>query len=338
MSQKRIEDQFNEELERYILGEASIHHEQANSEEDETLLEIGKALWDERKCPPMNEEKLRTTFIQQLEEERKHEKMKRNKSIKKIAVTAGMVAVLGAGMSQTALGQEAINSVIAHFSTKNISILQENQEKAEAARQAMIEKRKNEPMPEEYRGKIFDAEGNEFTYFPAYLEGAYNANGEPLFCVKDGVVYTEEEWNKKCQEEEAEEPLIDIKDISKINDYTSFDVILPSYLPEGIKFDVATVYCEEDVKDSPLAMISYIDKSGNEAIYLDEREACEEAGFETSTYDEIEEVEINGVKGLMYDNSLNWETENTIYSLMSLDESITRDEMIQIARSMKEAQ
>ena len=56
---------------------------------------------------------------------------------------------------------------------------------------------------------------------------------------------------------------------------------------------------------------------------------------EMATTDEVKEVDLNGVKGLMYDNSLDWEKDGVIYFLISLDNSITRDEMIKIAKSFK---
>ncbi|MBQ1275249.1 MAG: DUF4367 domain-containing protein, partial [Cellulosilyticum sp.] len=75
--------------------------------------------------------------------------------------------------------------------------------------------------------------------------------------------------------------------------------------------------------------------SGENVIYMQQRMACEEAGYETGTTDKIIEVDINGVKGLMYDDSLHWETEDAIYSITSMNEGVTREEMIKIAQSIK---
>ena len=334
MSKKSIEEQFNEALDQYII-EGMVYRQDSPSEEYDELLSIGKDLWDQRVCENINEDKLRRTFMEQLEKEKENKTMKKGKSLKTAIIAASMTAVLGVGMSQTALGKEFINSVVARFSTGHANVLQYDKEKEAAQREAIIEKRKSEPMPEEYKGKIFDVNGNEFTYFPAYLEGAYNAKGEPIMCVKDGEVYTEEEWNKKCAEEEAEEGYTEITNLAKISDYTCFEVKMPTYLPTGIVFKNAGVWSNEDVTDNQCIEINFVDETGKEVIYMQQRLACEEAGFETGTSDTVKEVDINGAKGLMYDNSLDWETEDTIYMMMSLDDSVTRDEMIKIAQSIK---
>ena len=334
MSEKSLETQFNKELDQYISGE-NLERQGTSSEEYDALLSIGKALWDDKVCENINEDKLRSTFMAQLEQEKENEKMKKGKSLRKVIVAASMAAVLGGCISQTALAKEFINAVKEQFTTGHVSVLQIDSEKAAAERQARIEERKNEPMPEEYKGKIFDADGNEFTYFPAYLEGAYNANGEPIICTKDGEVYTEEEWNKYCEAEEEEEGYTEITDIEHMNDYTCFDVKMPTYLPTGVTFKNAGVWSEANVTDNQCIEINFVNEKGKEVIYMQQRLNCEEAACETGTYDTVVEVDINGAKGLMYDNSLDWETEDTIYMLMSLDDSVTRDEMIKIARSIK---
>ena len=333
MSEKSLEVQFNKDLDKYISGE-KLERRGTSSEEFDELLSIGKALWDDKVCENINEDKLRSTFMAQLEQEKENEKMKKGKSLRKVIVAASMIAVLGASISQTALGKEVINIIKERFTTGYDSVVQIDPEKEAAKRQARIEECKNEPMPEEYKGKIFDADGNEFTYFPAYLEGAYNANGEPIICTKDGEVYTEDEWNKYCEAEEEEE-YTEITDIEHMNDYTCFDVKMPTYLPAGISFKNAGVWSEANVTDNLCIEINFVNEKGEEVIYMQQRLACEEAAGEACTYDTVVEVDINGVKGLMYDNSLDWETEDTIYMLMSLDDSITRDEMIKIAKSIK---
>lgn len=343
MSEKSIEDQFNQALEEYILGRTDYSSKKSNQqkmqtsseeyEEYEELLSIGKALWDEEVCKDINEDKLRHRFMKQIEEEKEKENMKKGKSLKKIIIAASMVAVLGVGMTQTAFGQSIINSVIARFSTGHANVLQYDEEQMEAEKQARIEERKNEPMPKEYVGKIFDKDGKEFTYFPAYLKGAYNAKGEPIMCAKDGEVYTEEEWNKKCEEEMAEEAYTEITDPIKMSDYTCFEVEMPTYLPEGIHFRNAGVWSEASYTENLIIEINFQDESGKDVIYMQQRFACEEAAFESGTTDKVQEVDINGVKGLMHDNSLIWETEEVIYSIHTFDENITRDEVLKIARS-----
>lgn len=333
MSKERIEQQFSEDMDRYIRGGADIgENDEMTSEEYKDLLETGKELSQIEDCDEMCSQRLRERFMMQLEAERENGEMKKVKSIKKTVTVAISVAAIGVVMAQTTFGQNLVSSIIGSFTTGRVTILQLDKEAEEAERQAIIEKHKNEPMPEEYKGKIFDKDGNEFTYFPAYLEGAYNAKGEPLMCVRDGEVYTEEEWNKISAEEEE---YTEIKDSSKLNEYTNFTVSMPSYLPEGVKFESAGVYSAEDVRDNPCIEIIFTNEAGEEAIYLQERLNCEEAKCEGGTYNEIKEVDINGAKGLIHGNSLDWETDETIYLMDAMDESISPEEMVEVAKSIK---
>lgn len=336
MSKKSVEEQFNEVLDHYILGEGDMTKDSPSEEVDE-LLSIGKDLWDDRVCEKINEDKLRKTFMDQLkrEKERENQIMKKGKVMKTAVIVASMVGVLSIGMTQTAFGKEMIESIIAHFSTGHGNVLQYDAEEQEARKQAIIEKCKSEPMPEEYKGKIFDENGNEFTYFPAYLKGAYNANGEPIMCVKDGMVFTEEEWEEYYNEVEANEAYTEITDLSKISDYTCFEVKMPTYLPEGVEFKTAGVWSEEDVTDNVCIELSFVNEAGEEVIYMQQRFVCEEAAYETGTSGEVKELEINGAKGLMYDNSLNWETAEVMYLMNSLSDEVSGDEMIKIAESIK---
>ena len=111
---------------------------------------------------------------------------------------------------------------------------------------------------------------------------------------------------------------------------------MPTYLPDGITFKNAGVWSKETETENPIIEMYFVNESGKEAIYMQQRLACEEAAFETGSMSEVEEVDINGAKGLAYDNAINWETEEVIYSLMSLDQNITRDEMLKVARSFNQ--
>lgn len=324
MSQKCIEEQFNKELEMYIQGlPFSNKVNTENPQEYNELLQIAKQLTDKKTSNQIDEERMRQTFMNQLAKENKSKKVF---SIKKVCAATIMVGILGIGMTQTVLGQNIIQSVIAKFTTGHANVLQLDKKAYDAEEKSNIQKTKNEPMPEEYKGKIFDKNGKEFEYFPPYLEGAYNSKGETLLCVKDGVVYTAEEWNAL----ESNEEQIILTDSSILSNYTSFDVSLPTYLPEGITFQSAKV---EFPKDNFCIELNFVDQTGKEVIYLQQRSNSEEAAGTGCTFDEVKEVDINGAKGLLYDNSLNWETDKIIYLMNTMDDSLSREEMIKVARS-----
>lgn len=323
MSEKSLETKFNKALDEYIMG--GENGQSASFEEDQELLAIGKELWDEDVCSDIDEEKLRSRFMNCLKEEKENVKMK-NRSFKKKIVALGLVAVLGGGFSQTALGQNVLSGVIARFTTGHGTVLQYDPN----------EEKENEPelIPAEYKGKLFDTNGKELEYFPNPEDGMYNAKGEVVMCIKEGKVYTEEEWNEYYGKEMEEEGYTKITDTSKMSDYTCFKVEMPEYLPEGIKFDHAGVWSKEDVKDNQCIEVIFNGSDGKQAIYMQQRKACEEAGYETGTSDTIQEVDINGVKGLMYDNSLDWETDEVIYMLMSTSDNVSREDMLKVARSI----
>ena len=316
MSEKSLETQFNKELDQYISGD-KFERQGTSSEEYDELLSIGKALWDDKVCENINEDKLRSTFMAQIEQERENEKMKKGKSLKKMIAVASMVAVLGVGISQTALAEEIISSIKDRFTTGYSSVVQIDKEKEKQKQQETLRE-----VPEGCKGKIFDAEGKELEYLPMYLEDVYNKDGEPIIAVIDDCPYTEVEYIEKFGNEEEEEEYPIVTEVDKINDYTSFEVKMPTYLTEGVTFSQANIYCEMGIG------IEFINSAGERAVYMDVREKREGAQYETCTYDEIVEVDINGVKGLMFDNSLTWETEDTIYTLMSIHDDISREEMI----------
>lgn len=131
-----------------------------------------------------------------------------------------------------------------------------------------------------------------------------------------------------------EEETLIVKDTEKLNDYTCFDVILPSYLPEGYKFNRAGFFRDENgiVEDTKYIELYFTNDKTGEYIYMQQRFADEETAYATGA-DKVEEIKVNGVDAVLYGNNLDWEYNDVIYMLNG--RGITKDELIKIAESIK---
>ena len=123
------------------------------------------------------------------------------------------------------------------------------------------------------------------------------------------------------------------KDVNKLNDYLCFEVSIPNYLPEGYSFDRAEFYPDEDgaVKDSKYITLYFTNEKGDE-IFLQERFADDETGYASGAMD-LQEVDINGVKGALSDgHSLDWENNGRLHCLIA--HKLDAEELLNIAKSM----
>lgn len=134
----------------------------------------------------------------------------------------------------------------------------------------------------------------------------------------------------------SEEQTLVVKDSNKLNNYTCFDVKLPSYLPEGYKFAEAEFFKDENgvVENSKIIGLYFTNEKTGKFIYMQQRFAEEETGYVTGA-NKVEEIKINGVDAVLYgDSNLDWEYNGVIYMLVGRGE-ITKDELIKIAESIK---
>lgn len=135
----------------------------------------------------------------------------------------------------------------------------------------------------------------------------------------------------------GKEEYLVVRDSSKLNDYTCFNVILPSYLPEGYKFDRAEFYKgeEDTVKDSKCIELYFANKKTGNSMYVGQSFADEETAYGLMTEEKIEEIKINGVDAVMTGSSgIDWEANGVLYSILGTDQ-VTKSELIKIAESIK---
>ncbi|SHD78154.1 DUF4367 domain-containing protein [Schnuerera ultunensis] len=94
-----------------------------------------------------------------------------------------------------------------------------------------------------------------------------------------------------------EEETLIVKDTEKLNDYTCFDVILPSYLPEGYKFNRAGFFRDENgvVENTKYIDLYFTNEKVEKYIFISQSPADEETAYSLSTDGKIEEIKVNGV-------------------------------------------
>lgn len=319
MNKNNVEDRFSIDMDAYLGG--VDRQNKLESEEYKELLEIGKTLADNDFSKNSNQKEIYNKTLKNIGKFKGEDNMKKSRKITKVASIA-LVCILGFSIMQTASAQEFVGKVLKTISLGHITISEEEPLEVESF-----------PVPEEFKGKIFDKAGNPVKELSTKLEKLYTVDGEEIaeFDLETGEIITVAEWNRM-----KEEGILIIKNPSKLNDYTCFDVILPSYLPEGYEFDRAEFYKEDNgvVENSKYISLYFINKKTGEKIYISQRFADEETAYSAED-SKVEEVKINGVDAVIYDDrNIDWEANSVIYGISAKSE-ITRDELIKIAESIK---
>ncbi|MCM3698926.1 DUF4367 domain-containing protein [Paenibacillus macerans] len=139
---------------------------------------------------------------------------------------------------------------------------------------------------------------------------------------------------KEERDPDIAEHILSIKDTTKLADYADFPVKLPQYLPEGYDFDRAEFYRDAEEVSGKYVSLYFINKETKGSIFMQQRLPDEETAFSTGTDGKVEEVQLNGVKAILMDNSkLFWETKDALYDLSS--RNVDRNEIIRIAESIR---
>ena len=324
MSRKSIENRFSTDIDKYING---IEEEEKimESEEYYELLELGKSLINKDFSKNSNKKEVFDNTIKNINEYREEVIMKNlRKSKHFIGKVASFALICGLGFSimQTSFAQEVVGKIVKTISLGHITVYEDEFVEMESY-----------PIPDKLKGKIFDKDGNPLEVFSRDMEKIYTADGIEISHIDGatGEIITVVEEQKKRQEEN-----LIVEDSSKLNDYTCFNVILPTYLPEGYKFDRAEFYKDENgiVENSKYIGLFFTNEETGKYIYMQQRFADEETAYATGG-DKIEKIEINGVDAVIYsDRNIDWEMRGIIYALSGRGE-VTKDELIKIAESIK---
>lgn len=297
-------------------------------DEMEELKELAKKISSEDFSKASNKEEVRKRVLKNIRE-KEVRSMKKSLSFKKPAVAVTSIVVGITLFAQTAIAQEMTQKIKEIFSIANgnINIVQEE----------AVGRPESVPVPENLKGQIFDAEGNEVKAFTDSLKEIYTKSGEKIAYLGNDennelMIVTEAQ-----EAEEENETMQILKDANKRNEYTCFDVKLPEYLPDGYKFDHIELYKDENgkVENSKYIDIFYTNESTGEYMFMQQRFSDNETGFTTGTDGTVERVKVNGAEALiMDDRSIDWEANGVLYHITSRG-AFDKDELLKVAESIK---
>lgn len=318
MSRESGKDSFNNGLDDHFDG--------IETEESEELLEIVKALENKDFSEMSNKEEVFNKTLKSINKYRGEDTVKKPNKFKhpitKVASFA-LIGVISISLMQTSFAQEVVGKVLKTISLGHIVVFEDEFPEMESY-----------PVPEKLKGKIFDKDGNTIKEFSKSIPGnVYTANGEQIANVdfKTGEIITVDESEKQRKEQ-----TLVVKDSKELNNYTCFDVILPSYLSKGYKFDRAEFYKDENgiVENTKYIDLYFTNEKTGKFIYMQQRFADEETGYATGGT-KIEEIKVNGVDAVIIDDrNFAWEVNGVLYSLSGRGE-INKTELIKIAESIK---
>lgn len=321
MNKKSIEDRFSIDIDAYLNG--VDEQNKSESEEYNELLEIGKALTDNDFSKNSNKEEVYDKTLRSISRYKGEDIVKKPKKLVTKVASIALVCILGFSIMQASFAQEFVGKVIKTISLGRITVTEEEFSEIQVY-----------PVPDKLKGKLFDKDGNPIEEFSkANTENPYTADGEKIADIdlETGEIITVAE----AEEIRKEQTLI-VKDPNELNDYTCFNVILPSYLPEGYKFDRAEFYKNENgvVENTKYIDLYFTNEKVEKYIFISQSPADEETAYSLSTDGKIEQVKINGIDAVMVDGrNIHWEANGALYMLSG--KGIDKDQLIKIAESIK---
>lgn len=250
--------------------------------------------------------------------------MKNNKMKKTGIAVAGVACALFLTM-QTSAAQDFIREVARSLSLNTIEISE--------GKDNVWKDRK---VPKSAIGKVFDKDKNVVKVITfENQDELYNDKGEQVFDIaEDGTLITEEVREKLIEQNDKEnqEESIIVEEIGKLKDFASFDVKMPTYLPEGFKFQNGVFYKEngELIKDA--FNVSFINDATKQSIFLS-LVAIMEGSEGGTSFNNIEKITINGNPAIIGDEGITWEYDGVRYLMFT--DNLGREESIKIAESIK---
>lgn len=321
MNSKEIQQKFSADLDESIHG---AENDLKNVEYKE-LLVLGRLLahkdFSEGSDKTAILNKARRTYAGQEEEKGLRTKHRLRRPAV-ILATLLVVGTLSVTFVQPSFAQELLSKVLQTINLGHI-VAHEVEYSADY-----------NVIPEELKGKIFDRNGNELQSLDVAnkMDGIYTANGERIVDFANGEPLTQEDVDKQKEKERA--GILIVKDSSKLNEYTIFDVGLPEYLPDGYSFDRAEFYKEKNGEvNGKYIDLYFVNEATNKKISMQQRYADEETAYEISTDGTIEKVRINGIDVVLYNGkAVDWEANGVLYGVAS--DSLDKNDLIKVAESI----
>lgn len=212
-------------------------------------------------------------------------------------------------------------------------------------------------LPEELRGVLFDADGNELENYPEEGE-MFLASGERAMILasneakvsEDGKVSSSlliavpeseaKEAEQRLREEKEDTAMTFFDSVEDAGPYLAFDFLMPAALPEG--FAVSRVYMFNDDKgqlppkeDCKYLSYEMLNADGSEYIYVQYRLMDSETAFVGSASDEMRDITVNGYPGVIDGLNLDVEIDGVMYMFMAGKTTLTEKELIAMAESLR---
>ncbi|WP_026895347.1 DUF4367 domain-containing protein [Clostridiisalibacter paucivorans] len=321
MKRESIEERFSIEIDDYLNG-VEGNHNSISSEYDE-LIKLSKNLADKDFSGKGNKDHVLNKVLENKDKYEEENIMKKPNRIGRKAVAAAVICIMSISIMSTSFAQDFVGRVINKLSLGHVNVIVEPQ----------TESPESVPVPEELKGKIFDEDGNEVKIFSREYKGKYyTADGEEIESFGNNEIVTKSEQDDSALViTEADELEVD-----ELNKYTCFDVILPTYLPEGYRFDKAEFFKDENgvVENSKYISLYFTNEETGGYMYMQQRFADEETAYTRGSYGETELIKINGVDAILDASTVEWEANNVIYMLLGRGE-VEKSELIKIAESIK---
>lgn len=272
--------------------------------------------------PESIDRELDATLNEIISEERNI--MKKNKMKKTDIAAAGVACALFLTM-QTSAAQNLVREIARSLSLNSIKI-SENKDNLW----------QDKKIPEAAIGKVFDKDKNVVTVITfENQDELYNDKGEQVFDVDDDGTLITEEVRQKLIEQNAKEnqdESIIVEETGKLKDFASFDVKMPTYLPEGFKFLNGEFYEENGELMKDAFSVYFTNDATEQSIYLSLVAIMDGSEGETS-FNNIEEITINGNPAIIGDEGITWEYDGVRYLMFTYE--LGREECIKIAESIK---
>ena len=200
----------------------------------------------------------------------------------------------------------------------------------------------NLTISDELKGKLYDKDGKVLEQFPENGK-IYNRSGEELIhtavaskdengdLVTKSEVLTREEYNER-----ENSKMTTMTNPEEAKPYLAFDFSLPGYMPEGYAFDRIQLFNDENgkpVENCEYAYVYFSNGDHAKDIYLQLRLMNEETAYEADIGN-VEEIEVNGNKGVIGERTINVEIDGVMYMLMASASGIDNEQLIKMAESI----
>lgn len=296
-----------------------------SKEIDAVYFDLARQLEERDFSKDSNKEVVFLNTLKKINKIEGEKNMKVIDKVKKVGLAVASIALVTTIGMQTTFAQDIVEKIIARISLGHFTAIQYEYDGV-----------KESTIPASLKGKLFDKDGKLIEIFTEEVKEVYTAQGEKIdsFEVNGNIITAAQ------QEKLRKENTLTIKDSKELNDYTCFNVILPSYLPAGYVFDRAEFYKDEKgiVNNTKYISLYFANQKTGKTIYMQQRLADEETASVMGTDSKVEKIKINGIDAILEDNTnLDWEAYGNIYFLNvgKTDGEVGKEELIKIAESVK---